>query len=109
MADDKSDITTITNSGTIGAIAVGRGATAVQAGGNVSLAPALDGQLAALAHLIEQHEAATELKALFEEAVRLTKSDSPASSVPIWEKIATYGGAIGSLVGGITGTIGLFV
>jgi hypothetical protein len=109
MSDEKNDINTITNSGTIGAIAVGRGATAIQAGGNVSFSPALDGQFTALAHLIGQHESAAELKALFDEAVKLSKSDNPASSKPIWDKIATYGGAIGSVVGGITGTLALLM
>ena len=107
MAEEKGDINTITNSGTIGAIAVGRGATAVQAGGNVSFNQALDAQFGVLEKLIEQHEASDELKVLLHEAIQLSKSDNPASSKPIWDKMAQYGGAIGSIVGGIAGTLAL--
>ncbi|GAB7027413.1 hypothetical protein [Geotalea toluenoxydans] len=107
MAEDKSNITTITNSGTIGAIAVGTGAIAVEAGGSVSVTAALDAQFAALEKLVEQHQSAAGLKALVEEAIRLSKSGNPAASKPIWDEIALYGGAIGSLVGGIAGTLAL--
>lgn len=108
MADEKGDINTITNSGNIGAIAVGRGATAIQAGGNASVTTAaLDAQFVALEHLIEQHKDATELKLLLKEAVQLAKSDNPKASKPILEKIALYGGAIGSIAGGIAGMLAL--
>ena len=108
MNDERSDINTITNSGTIGAIAVGRGATAIQAGGNTSVTTAaLDAQYSALEHLIEQHQNATELKGLLKEAIESTRSENPNSSIPIWDKIALYGGAIGSVVSGITGIIPL--
>jgi len=108
MSDERNDINTITNSGTIGAIAVGRGATAIQAGGNVSVATsALEAQFSVLEHLIDQHQEAAELKILLKDAIALAKSDKPSDSIPIWDKIALYGGAIGSLAGGITGIIGL--
>jgi hypothetical protein len=108
MPDERSDINTITNSGSIGAIAVGRGATAIQAGGNFSVTTAaLDAQFTALEHLIEQHQDAAELTALLKEAIALTRSGAPSDSMQIWDKIALYGGAIGSIVSGITGMIGL--
>jgi hypothetical protein len=108
MSDEKCDINTITNSGNIGAIAVGRGATAIQASGNASVTTAaLDAQFAALERLIEQHSDATELKLLLKEAIQLAKSDNPEASKPILEKIAQYGGAIGSIVGGIAGILAL--
>jgi hypothetical protein len=108
MSEERSDINTITNSGTIGAIAVGRGATAVQASGNVSIATAaLDAQFAALEQLVEQHQDAGELKCLLNNAIAATKSATPETSVPIWDKIALYGGAIGSIASGITGVLGM--
>lgn len=108
MTDERGDINTITNSGNIGAIAVGRGATAIQAGGNVSMtAAALDAQFSALKQLIEHHNDATELKVLLNEAIRLAKSDHPKECKPILDKIAQYGGAIGSIVGGIAGILAL--
>ena len=108
MADEKGDINTITNSGTIGAIAVGRGATAIHASDNAIVnTAALDAQFAALEQLIEQHQDASELKALLKQAIELTRSEEPSSSKAIWEKIAVYGGAIGSIAGGIAGMLAL--
>ena len=72
MTDRKGvgDVNTVSNSGRVGAIAVGRGAIAVQAGGNVQIdAAALDSQLIALEKLIEQHEDSVKLKGLMKEAI----------------------------------------
>lgn len=108
MPNDRSDINTITNSGTIGAIAVGRGATAIQTNGNVSVATAaLDAQFAVLEQLVEQHQDAVKLKCLLNDAISATKSAAPETSVPIWDKIVLYGGAIGSIASGITGVLGI--
>lgn len=105
MSNQPSKITTISNSGTMGAVAVGRGAIAIHTGGNVSVTSALDAQFIALEQLIEQHSSANELKALLKEAVELAGSNNPQSSTPILDKIMTYGGAIGSIAGGIAGTL----
>lgn len=108
MVDEKGDINTITNSGTIGAIAVGRGATAINASGNAIVnTAALDAQFAALEQLVEQHQDASELKRLLKQAIELTRSEKPSTSKSVWEKIAVYGGAIGSIAGGIAGMLGL--
>jgi len=108
MADEKGDINTITNSGAIGVIAVGRGATAINASDNAIVnSAAVDAQIAALAQLIEQHQGASELKALFKQAIELTRSEKPSASKAIWEKIAVYGGAIGSIASGIAGMLEL--
>lgn len=110
MPEDRNDINTITNSGTIGAIAVGRGATAINTNGNVSIVTAaLEGQFAALQQLIGQHQDAECLKSLLRDAIAATKSSTPESSVPIWDKIALYGGAIGSIASGITGVLGMLL
>lgn len=108
MTDEKCDINTITNSGNIGAIAVGRGASAVQASGQASVnTAALDAQFAALEHVIGQHNDSSELKSLLKEAIQLAKSENPKACKPILEKIAQYGGAIGSIAGGIAGVMAL--
>ncbi|MDD2542143.1 MAG: hypothetical protein PHH28_14015 [Desulfuromonadaceae bacterium] len=108
MPEDLNDINTITNSGTIGAIAVGRGATAINASGDVSIVTAaLEGRFAALEQLIEQHQDAECLKCLLKDAIATTKSAKPEESGPLWDKIALYGGAIGSIASGITGILGM--
>lgn len=108
MADEKSDVIIITSTGNIGALAAGRGATAIQASGNARInTEALDAQFAALGKIIEQHRDSVELKLLLQEAIDLAKSDNPSASKPILEKIAQYGGAIGSMVSGIVGILSL--
>lgn len=108
MSDEKAEINTITNSGTIGAIAVGLGATAIHASGNAIVnTAALDAQFGVLEQLIEKHQDSSELKALLKQAVELARSEKPSTSKPILEKIAAYGGAIGSIAGGIAGMLAL--
>lgn len=108
MPGEGNDINTITNSGTIGAIAIGRGATAFNTNGDVSIVnSALEGQFSALEQLIDQHQDAESLKCLLRDAITATKSGKPETSVPIWDKLALYGGAIGSIASGITGILGM--
>ena len=108
MTDSKEigGVNTVTNSGSIGAIAIGRGAVAVQAGGDVQIdAASLDAQLAALDRLIDQHEDSVKLKALLNEAIEKSRSENPEQSKPIWHEIILSGGAIATMVNNILGLL----
>jgi len=99
---DIGDVNTVTNSGSIGAIAIGRGAVAVQAGGNVQIdTAALDAQLIALEKLIEQNEDSVKLKGMLKEAIEKTRSENPEHSKPIWNEMILSGGAIATMVNNI--------
>jgi hypothetical protein len=109
MAAGKGDEIKINNSGNVGALAVGRGATAIHAtdNANVDVTAKLDEHYRALEQLIECHQESAELKILLKNAIDLSRSDNPAASRSIWEKISQYGGALGSLVGGVVSLLAL--
>lgn len=96
------DINTVTNSGSVGAMAVGTNATAIQAGGDVFFnKEAFDTQVSVLKLLIKEHEHSDKLSGMLEKALEAIALGDAEKSKPLWEKIIEYGAPVSAIAANI--------